>query len=131
MQFTMMCPRRLLAALLTATLPPALTPASAQEKKIYPEAAAEMVPNDLFVVPEGLEVTLWASSPQLFNPTNIDIDLKGRIWVAEGVRYRKNFDRQPEGDRLGQALNQAGPPWCGPEADHTRNPAILMRARLE
>lgn len=100
MQFTMMCPRLLLAALLTATLPPALTPASAQEKKIYPEAAAEMVPNDLFVVPEGLEVTLWASSPELFNPTNIDIDLKGRIWVAEGVRYRKNFDRQPEGDRI-------------------------------
>lgn len=73
---------------------------AADEKKTYPEAAGETVPNDLFVVPDGLEVTLWASSPQLFNPTNIDIDLNGRIWVAEGVRYRKNFDRQPEGDRI-------------------------------
>ena len=72
----------------------------AQEKKAFPDAPAEQVPEGLFVVHKGLEVTLWANSPQLFNPTNIDIDLEGRIWVAEGVRYRKNFDRQPEGDRI-------------------------------
>ncbi|MCB1231251.1 MAG: dehydrogenase [Verrucomicrobiae bacterium] len=58
------------------------------------------IPLDLFNVPEGLEITLWAGSPDLFNPTNIDIDQDGRIWVAEGVRYRKHFDRQPEGDRI-------------------------------
>ncbi len=73
--------------------------ANAQEKK-FPNAEAKQVPNELFVVPEGLEVTLWANSPMLFNPTNIDIDKDGRIWVAEGVRYRKHFDRQPEGDRI-------------------------------
>ena len=55
---------------------------------------------DLFQVPEGLEVTRWAVSPQLFNPTNIDIDHAGRIWVAEGVRYRRHYDRQPDGDRI-------------------------------
>jgi hypothetical protein len=63
-------------------------------------AAAATVQNDLFVVPEGLEVTLWATSPHLYNPTNLDIDHAGRIWAAEGVRYRKHFDRQPEGDRI-------------------------------
>ena len=36
----------------------------------------------------------------LFNPTNIDIDRDGRIWVAEGVRYRSHHARQPEGDRI-------------------------------
>ena len=34
------------------------------------------------------------------NPTNIDIDKDGRIWVAEGVRYRSHYARQPEGDRI-------------------------------
>lgn len=72
----------------------------AQEKPAYPDAKAETVPENLFVVPEGLEVTVWATSPQLFNPTNIDVDKDGRIWVAEGVRYRKNHERQPEGDRI-------------------------------
>jgi putative membrane-bound dehydrogenase-like protein len=58
------------------------------------------VPLDLFQVPEGFEVTLWAASPMLRNPTNIDIDRDGRIWVAEGVRYRSHHARQPEGDRI-------------------------------
>ena len=39
-------------------------------------------------------------SPLLHNPTNIDIDEDGRIWVAEGVRYRSHHARQPEGDRI-------------------------------
>ena len=51
-------------------------------------------------MPDGLEVTLWAATPMLRNPTNIDIDRDGRIWVAEGVRYRSHHARQPEGDRI-------------------------------
>ena len=43
---------------------------------------------------------VWAESPLLHNPTNIDIDRDGRIWVAEGVRYRSHHARQPEGDRI-------------------------------
>src|SRR5687768_2081737 len=58
------------------------------------------LPLDLFKVPDGLEVTVWATSPLLHNPTNIDIDRDGRIWVAEGVRYRSHHARQPEGDRI-------------------------------
>ena len=30
---------------------------------------------DLYL-PEGLEATLWAQSPMLYNPTNMDIDIK-------------------------------------------------------
>ncbi len=58
------------------------------------------IPLDLFQVPDGLEVTQWAASPLLHNPTNIDIDKDGRIWVAEGVRYRSHHARQPEGDKI-------------------------------
>jgi hypothetical protein len=59
-----------------------------------------LVPLDIFSVPEGLEVTVWAQSPMLKNPTNIDIDASGRIWVTEGVNYRRHKERDPKGDRV-------------------------------
>ncbi len=48
-----------------------------------------------FDVPPGLSVKLWAESPELFNPTAIDVDAQGRVWVAEGVNYRKWGGRNP------------------------------------
>lgn len=50
-------------------------------------------------VDDGLQITVWAESPHLFNPTNMDTDEKGRIWVTEGVNYRRAIHR-PEGDRV-------------------------------
>ena len=62
---------------------------------------AEPVSPSLFhPADEGHEVTVWAQSPMFYNPTNMDIDQYGRVWVAEGVNYRKHFDRRPEGDRI-------------------------------
>jgi putative membrane-bound dehydrogenase-like protein len=64
------------------------------------------VPADHFVVPDGFEVTLWANSPLFYNPTNMDVDAQGRVWVAEGRNYRifrnegKGFKQVPEGDRI-------------------------------
>lgn len=58
------------------------------------------VPAGMFTLPEGLEVTLWAKSPLLRNPTNIDFDAQGRLWVSEGVNYRGKAGRQKEGDRV-------------------------------
>ena len=55
---------------------------------------------------EGLEVTLWAAEPDVVNPTNIDIDSRGRVWVLEGVNYRVTLpgrsgkDYRPTGDRI-------------------------------
>jgi putative membrane-bound dehydrogenase-like protein len=54
----------------------------------------------------GLEATLWAAEPLLVNPTNIDIDSRGRVWVAEGLNYRltrggnRRFHRIEEADRI-------------------------------
>ncbi len=58
------------------------------------------VPVGHLKVPDDLEITVWATSPMLFNPTNMDTDAAGRIWVAEGVNYRKHATRRPEGDRI-------------------------------
>ncbi|GAB3514605.1 PVC-type heme-binding CxxCH protein [Emticicia fontis] len=53
--------------------------------------------NKLYV-PDDLEATLWAETPMLHNPTNMDVDYKGRIWITEAVDYR-NFNTKP-GDRV-------------------------------
>ena len=57
-----------------------------------------------FEVAEGLEVTLFASEPMLTNPTNIDIDARGRVWVCEAVNYRPDYNPhhpwQEQGDRI-------------------------------
>ncbi len=64
-------------------------------------AADTQVPTTLLKTSDpNLEVTVWASSPMLRNPTNLDFDKDGRIWVAEGVNYRSHAKRQPEGDRI-------------------------------
>jgi len=58
------------------------------------------VPVEQFTIPEGMEITVWASSPLFSNPTNIDVDRDGDIWVAEGVNYGSKFGRRKEGDRI-------------------------------
>jgi putative membrane-bound dehydrogenase-like protein len=52
-----------------------------------------------FTLPSGLSLTTWAREPGLINPTNMDIDERGRVWVTEGMNYRKSVLR-PEGDRI-------------------------------
>jgi len=64
------------------------------------EAAPTIVPTELFSVPTDLEITVWATTPLLNNPTNIDFDRFGRLFVAEGVNYRGKSKRRPEGDRI-------------------------------
>ncbi|MDB4721883.1 c-type cytochrome [Verrucomicrobiales bacterium] len=64
------------------------------------KAEHKVVPLELFSAHGNLEVTLWAQSPMFYNPTNMDVDKDGRIWVAEGVNYRRHGGRKPEGDRI-------------------------------
>ncbi|MBI3819402.1 MAG: DUF1080 domain-containing protein [Planctomycetes bacterium] len=81
----------------------AISPAAAIQQKNNDKNPKDIT--DQFTVPDGLEVTLWAESPQLYNPTAMDIDARGRIWVTEAVNYRtwegRNPGRRhPEGDRV-------------------------------
>ena len=63
-------------------------------------AADEAVAN-LDVYP-GLEAKLFAAEPQMFSPTNIDVDHRGRIWVCEVVNYAAHgaANLRPKGDRI-------------------------------
>ena len=53
---------------------------------------------------DGLESTLFASEPMVNNPTNMDVDSRGRVWVAEGQNYRmthrKDLPRIEGADRI-------------------------------
>src|SRR4051794_6117782 len=57
-----------------------------------------------FVLPTGLQVSLFAAEPMVRNPTDIDVDERGRVWVAEAVNYRSSFKPwgtlEPAGDRI-------------------------------
>ncbi|MFT3881541.1 MAG: HEAT repeat domain-containing protein [Gemmatales bacterium] len=57
-----------------------------------------------FTVAEGLKLELFAAEPMFSNPTCMDIDDKGRVWVCESVNYRTTLRKQPvnrkEGDRI-------------------------------
>lgn len=52
---------------------------------------------------DGLEVRTFATEPMLKNPTNIDVDEKGRVWVTEAYNYRPDINgnpTNPDGDRI-------------------------------
>ncbi|HEX6985505.1 MAG TPA: PVC-type heme-binding CxxCH protein [Planctomycetaceae bacterium] len=55
-------------------------------------------------VADDLDMTVFAGEPQLLNPTSIDVDHRGRVWVCEVVNYRhfRNTDKPPReaGDRI-------------------------------
>ncbi len=97
-------PRFTLSVVLLATLALTSNALRAQAPAAPTPAPAaplpEVVPLNLFKVPEGFEVTLWAKTPMVRNPTNMDIDAQGRIWITEGLNYRKHEGRDPLGDRI-------------------------------
>lgn len=54
-------------------------------------------------VAPGLSVETMATEPMLINPTNIDVDEKGRVWVTEAYNYRfaiNNNRPRAAGDRI-------------------------------
>ena len=62
-------------------------------------AYGQKIINDFKINDSSLEVILWAETPLLYNPTNFDVDSKGRVWVTEGVNYRRSNTRA-DGDRV-------------------------------
>jgi putative membrane-bound dehydrogenase-like protein len=69
-----------------------------EESRHLPENALKSLQ-----VAEGLVVTAMATEPVLRNPTNIDVDERGRIWVTEAYNYRPEINGNPTnaaGDRV-------------------------------
>src|SRR6516225_6925434 len=68
--------------------------------QVAPEQAGET-----FAVHDPyLEWSLWAAEPLFANPTCMDIDHRGRVWICESVNYRHSLHHlppnRPEGDRI-------------------------------
>lgn len=90
--------RRATPALLLAALA-AVTP-TAHAQVSPAESASKLKPAP------GLKASLWASEPMVVNPTTIDIDSRGRVWVTEGLNYRltrggnKRFERIADADKI-------------------------------
>lgn len=69
-----------------------------EEQKHFPENALKGL-----TVAEGLEVHAFATEPMLKNPTDIDVDERGRVWVCEAYNYRPAINGNPTnalGDRI-------------------------------
>jgi putative membrane-bound dehydrogenase-like protein len=69
-----------------------------ESEKRKPENAVKNL-----IAAEGLQVQLFASEPIMTNPTDMDIDDRGRVWVCEAYNYRPEINGNPvhpEGDRI-------------------------------
>lgn len=69
-----------------------------EAQKHLPENALKSL-----TVYDGLEIKAFATEPMLLNPTNIDVDEKGRVWVTEAYNYRPGINGNPTnalGDRI-------------------------------
>lgn len=75
-----------------------LSDSASEAQKHLPENALKSLE-----IASGLTVQAMASEPLLRNPTNIDVDARGRIWVTEAYNYRPKLNGNPEnpqGDRI-------------------------------
>jgi len=76
-----------------------LTPPARVSAQLPPDKALATMQ-----VAPGFQVEQFAAEPMLMNPTSIDVDHKGRVWVAEAVNYRRvGFNRpilRKDGDRI-------------------------------
>jgi putative membrane-bound dehydrogenase-like protein len=80
-------------------------PASGVENDSLADLQRHLPENALktLTIAEGLEVTAMATEPMLQNPTNIDVDDRGRVWICEAYNYRPDINGNPTnalGDRI-------------------------------
>ncbi len=82
--------------------PAATSPALTEAQQRLPENAVHRTENLL----SGLETTLFASEPNIMNPTNMDIDEKGKevYGITEAYNYRNELNPghpyKAAGDRI-------------------------------
>ncbi len=68
-------------------------PVNTQAAGEHPPSPREML--DLFELPEGFQVKLFAGEPDVQQPIAFDFDDKGRIWVAENYTYSSHGKIDP------------------------------------
>ena len=131
----------LLVLMLAAVAPPqAVGPLSMQQATPAPPQPPApqptQVPLGLFQVPDGFEITLWAASPLLRNPTNIDID-RGRAHLGRRRGSLPLPSRPPARGRSHRRRAGQGRRWQGRDHAHVRagtwtsRPARCLRHRQQ
>lgn len=108
-----------IAALAAAMAGPLLAPtASAQLDSATGLAALKPA--------EGLEVSLFAAEPHLVNPTAMDIDALGRVWVTEAANYRlfKHPTVRATGDRVRVLEDTDGDGRCDKATTFYEDPTV-------
>ncbi|QEG43749.1 PVC-type heme-binding CxxCH protein [Roseimaritima ulvae] len=101
-----------LVAILLVASAPAQSPAPAALAAAEPSTAAEVYgqgvrptpwlspqqQRDGFHLPEGFEIRLFASEPQIAKPLNIAHDDQGRLWITQSTRYPYPRRADPDAD---------------------------------
>ncbi len=92
-------------------------------------ASAQLAPQEALArmkVADGFEVSLFASEPDLWNPTSMDVDARGRVWIAEAVNYRLfNQPRTAElGDRIRILEDTDGDGTCDKATTFYQDPTL-------
>lgn len=84
------------------------------------ESLAQLRPAD------GLSVALFAAEPDLVNPTMIDVDAQGRVWVTEAVNYRlfNQPETRAEGDRIRVLEDTDGDGRCDKATTFYQDPSL-------
>jgi len=121
----------MLAPMLTLAIPLVLwssAPQTAPGSQAAPPSPGALEA-DLEPAP-GLELSLWAETPQLYNPTALDVDERGRVWVTEGVNYRRWNGRnpgleRPGGDRVVVLEDRDGDGRCDSSRVFAQGPELV------
>jgi putative membrane-bound dehydrogenase-like protein len=50
-------------------------------------------------VPDGMDISLFAAEPMITNPSAIDVDTQGRVWVAE-IQWYRSQAKEPPADKI-------------------------------
>ena len=92
-------------------------------------AQAQLEPDDALSrmrPAEGFTVSLFASEPDLWNPTSMDVDARGRVWIAEAVNYRLfNQERTSDlGDRIRVLEDTDGDGRCDKATTFYQHPSL-------
>jgi putative membrane-bound dehydrogenase-like protein len=82
---------------------------------VAPAAYSQKSPDETvksMTVAPGLQVELFAAEPMVINPTSMDVDHLGRVWVVEAVNYRNKMFKKPlnrpAGDRIQILVDKDG-----------------------
>lgn len=83
------------------------------------------IPLSMLAVPEDFEISVWSQTPQFRQPSNMDVDVDGRVWVTEAYNYRKHQGKDPAGDRVVVLEDTDGDGKADKSSVFVQEPALL------